>query len=153
MSVGLIGLIVGVSCLLCSFVLSNDNTTHVPTPTASSYKRVKGRSHAVEKRISICPHKLHPTSQPSQFSHTHRLSTINYLHLHLHLQTQHTTSKKQCRPNEPNHTPKPNHTPPRHTLAKHTIILQQPTPKLHQVNAHTSKVHRDAAACTRSTGD
>ena len=30
----------------------------------SSYKRVKGRSHTVEKRISMLPHKPHATSQP-----------------------------------------------------------------------------------------
>ena len=40
-----------------------------------SYKRVKGRSHTVEKRISMHPHKPHATSQPSRFSDTHRLST------------------------------------------------------------------------------
>ena len=43
-----------------------------------SYKRVKGRSHPVEKRISMHPHKPHATSQPSRFSHTqtqHRLTT------------------------------------------------------------------------------
>ena len=37
---------------------------------ADSYKRVKGRSHTVDKRISLHPHKPHSTSQPSQFSHT-----------------------------------------------------------------------------------
>ena len=42
---------------------------------SSSYKRVKGRSHTVEKRISMLPHKPHATSQPSRFSHTPRLST------------------------------------------------------------------------------
>ena len=41
----------------------------------SSYKRVKGRSHTVEKRISMLPHKPHVTSQPSRFSHTPRLGT------------------------------------------------------------------------------
>ena len=40
---------------------------------------MKGRSHTVEKRKSSHPHKLHATSQPSRFSHTHA-------------QTQHTTS-------------------------------------------------------------
>ena len=35
-----------------------------------SYKRVKGRSHTVKKRISMLPHKPHATSQPSRFSHT-----------------------------------------------------------------------------------
>ena len=39
------------------------------------YKRVKGRNHTVEKRISMHPHKPHATSQSSRFSHTHRLST------------------------------------------------------------------------------
>ena len=34
----------------------------------SSYKRVKGRSHTAEKRISMHPHKPHATSQPSRFS-------------------------------------------------------------------------------------
>ena len=42
---------------------------------ASSYKRVKGRSHTVEKRKAIHPQKPHATSQPSRFSHTPRLST------------------------------------------------------------------------------
>ena len=41
----------------------------------SSYKRVKGRSHTLEKRISMHPHKLHATSQPSRASHTPRRST------------------------------------------------------------------------------
>ena len=36
----------------------------------SSYKRVKGRSHTVEKRKASHPQKLHATSQPSRFSHT-----------------------------------------------------------------------------------
>ena len=40
-----------------------------------SYKRVKGRSHTVEKRISMLPHKPHATIQPSRFSHTPRIST------------------------------------------------------------------------------
>ena len=39
-----------------------------------SHKRVKGRSHTVEKRISMHPHKAYATSKPSWFSHTHRLS-------------------------------------------------------------------------------
>ena len=29
----------------------------------------------MEKRVSMHPHKPHATSQPSRFSHTHRLST------------------------------------------------------------------------------
>ena len=33
--------------------------------TGSSYKRVKGRSHTVEKRKAIHPQKPHATSQPS----------------------------------------------------------------------------------------
>ena len=45
------------------------------TRHASSYKRVKGRSHTVEKRKAIHPQKPHATSQPSRFSHTPRLST------------------------------------------------------------------------------
>ena len=40
-----------------------------------SYKRVKGRSHTVEKRKASHPQKPHATSQPSRFSHTPRLST------------------------------------------------------------------------------
>ena len=40
-----------------------------------SYKRVKGRSHTVEKRIRMHPHKPNATSQPSRFSHTLRIST------------------------------------------------------------------------------
>ena len=35
-----------------------------------SYKRVKGRSHTVEKRKASHPQKPHATSQPSRFSHT-----------------------------------------------------------------------------------
>ena len=42
--------------------------------TTDSYKRVKGRSHTVEERISMHPHKPHATSQPSRFSHTHSLT-------------------------------------------------------------------------------
>ena len=38
--------------------------------TGSSYKRVKGRSHTVEKRKAIHPQKPHATSQPSRVSHT-----------------------------------------------------------------------------------
>ena len=45
-------------------------------PVPSCYKRVKGRSHTVEKRISMHPHKPHATSQPSRFSHTRRLSRL-----------------------------------------------------------------------------
>ena len=41
----------------------------------TSYKKVKGRSHTVDKRISMHPHKPHATSQPSRFSHTHRVCT------------------------------------------------------------------------------
>ena len=33
-----------------------------------SYKRVKGRSHTAEKRISMHPHKPHATSQPSRLT-------------------------------------------------------------------------------------
>ena len=51
-----------------------------------SYKRVKGRSHTVEKRKSIHPHKPHSTSQPSKFSHTPRLSTDSAHKQHSHLQ-------------------------------------------------------------------
>ena len=40
-----------------------------------SYKRVKGRSHTVEKRKASQPQKPHATSQPSRFSHTPTLST------------------------------------------------------------------------------
>ena len=42
----------------------------------SSYKRVKGRSHTVEKRKASHPQKPHATSQPSRFSHTPRLSRL-----------------------------------------------------------------------------
>ena len=45
---------------------------------AGSYKRVKGRSHTAEKRISMHPHKPHATSQPLVLTHAqtqHRLST------------------------------------------------------------------------------
>ena len=46
----------------------------IATPECS-YKRVKGRSHTAEKRISMHPYKPHATSQPSRLSHTPRLST------------------------------------------------------------------------------
>ena len=36
---------------------------------ASSYKRVKGRSHAVGKRISMHPHKPHASIPPGSFLH------------------------------------------------------------------------------------
>ena len=49
-----------------------------------SYKRVKGRSHTVEKRISMLPHKPHATSQPSRFSHMPRLSTDSAHNQHSH---------------------------------------------------------------------
>ena len=49
-----------------------------------SYKRVKGRSHTVEKRISMLPHKPHATSQPSRFSHTPRISTDSAHSQHSH---------------------------------------------------------------------
>ena len=38
-------------------------------PVDYSYKRVKGRSHTVEKRKASHPQKPHATSQPSRFSH------------------------------------------------------------------------------------
>ena len=41
-------------------------------PYYCSYKRVKGRSHTVEKRLNMHPHKPHATSQPSRLSHTYR---------------------------------------------------------------------------------
>ena len=50
----------------------------------NSYKRVKGRSHTAEKRISMHPHKPHATSQPSRFSHTPRLSTDSAHNQHSH---------------------------------------------------------------------
>ena len=40
-----------------------------------SYKRVKGRSHTVEKRLNMHPHKPHAASQPSRLSHTDRPRT------------------------------------------------------------------------------
>ena len=36
------------------------------------YKRVKGRSHTVEKRLNMHPHKPQATSQLSRLSHTYR---------------------------------------------------------------------------------
>ena len=43
-----------------------------------SYKRVKGRSHPAEKRISILQHKPHATSQPSRLSHTRMCTTLSF---------------------------------------------------------------------------
>ena len=54
------------------------------THAYGSYKRVKGRSHTVEKRISVLPHKPHATGQPSWFSHTPRLSTDSAHNQHSH---------------------------------------------------------------------
>ena len=82
------GLIVGVSCILCSSavpgVWSILRVTHsglltdaLVAPTSND-TTVKGKSHTVEERISMHPHKPHATSQPSRFSHTHRLSTTSY---------------------------------------------------------------------------
>ena len=51
------------------------NHVHAYVSSHRSYKRVNGRSHTVEKRLSMHPHKPHATSQPSRFSHTHRPST------------------------------------------------------------------------------
>ena len=42
---------------------------------SSGYKRVKRRSHTVEKQKASQPQKPHATSQPSRFSHTPTLST------------------------------------------------------------------------------
>ena len=53
-------------------------------PSLSSYKRVKGRSHTAEKRISMHPHIPRATSQPSRFSHTPRLSTDSAHNQHSH---------------------------------------------------------------------
>ena len=49
-----------------------------------SYKRGKGGSHTVEKRISMLLHKPHATSQPSRFSHTPRLSADSAHNQHSH---------------------------------------------------------------------
>ena len=58
---------------------------------ACRYKRVKGRSHTVEKRISMPPHKPHATSQPSRFAHTPRLSTDSAQNQHACKCWQHTS--------------------------------------------------------------
>ena len=43
----------------------DDKTVHRPSCSVyCSYKRVKGRSHTVEKRLNMHPHKPHATSQP-----------------------------------------------------------------------------------------
>ena len=57
------------SCLMCCW--QHHYIVH------SSYKRVKGRSHTVEKRKASQPQKPHATSQPSRFSHTPTLSTVH----------------------------------------------------------------------------
>ena len=70
--------------LVCSFMNRQPKSTAVLGPRGQhayahirmgSYKRVKGRSHTVEKRKAIHPQRPHATSQPSRFSHTPRLST------------------------------------------------------------------------------
>ena len=53
-------------------------------PVGSSYKRVKGRSHTVEKRLNMHPHKPHATSQPSRLSHTYRPRTHSPHNQHSH---------------------------------------------------------------------
>ena len=50
----------------------------------SSYKRVKGRSHTVEKRLNMPPHKPHATSQPPRLSHTNRPRTHSPHNQHSH---------------------------------------------------------------------
>ena len=50
----------------------------------SSYSRVKGRTHTVDKRLNMHPHKPHATSQPSRFSHTPRPRTHSPRNQHSH---------------------------------------------------------------------
>ena len=54
---------------------SHPRDSNAACATPSSYKRVKGRSHTVEKRKASHPQKPHATSQPSRFVHTPTLST------------------------------------------------------------------------------
>ena len=72
----------------------------------SRYKRVKGRSHTVEKRKAIHPQKPHATSQPSRFSQrkwtryvhkqsavpdcqcAHRLREVYISYVHTYLQPE-----------------------------------------------------------------
>ena len=61
-----------------------------------SYKIVKGRSHTVEKRLNMHPHKPHATSQPSRLSHTYRPRTHSLPRLNLEtvgLTVMHASSK------------------------------------------------------------
>ena len=55
-----------------------------PSVPSGSYKRVKGRSHTVEERLIMHPHKPHATSQPSRLSHTYRPSTHSPHNRHSH---------------------------------------------------------------------
>ena len=54
------------------------------TSAPGSFKRVKGRSHPVEKRPNMHPHKPHATSQPPRLSHTYRPSTHSPHSQHSH---------------------------------------------------------------------
>ena len=56
---------------------------------ACSYKRVKGRSHTVEKRTAMNPQIPHATSQPSRFSHTPLSFSCNYY-------VKHAVSSYRC---------------------------------------------------------
>ena len=87
----------------------------------ASYKRVKGKSHTVQKRISMHLHKPHATSQPSRFSHT---------------QTQHRLTTQLAQPLTAHHT----HVSSRHqhchckaSIVTHTLLPRddQPTPAVH----------------------
>ena len=60
---------------LFTFTFARTSTPAYPWRSPRcSYKPVKGRSHTVQERISMHPHKPHATSQPSRFSHTHSLT-------------------------------------------------------------------------------
>ena len=86
------------ACILCTRCMQHGGVVgarvFLPFSTASSwdspptavaqlcsYKRVKGRSHTVEKRISMHPHKPHATSPPV---------------VHTHTQTQHILTAHNC---------------------------------------------------------
>ena len=56
----------------------------------SSYKRLKGRSHTVEKQLNMHPHKPHATGQPSRLSHTYRPSTHSQHNQHTRISIPNT---------------------------------------------------------------
>ena len=100
-----------------------------------SYKRVKGRSHRVEKRKAMCTPVCY-TEKATPARHRPERQHLSIPPLHRHRQQLHCPAHKCPNDNE-THVPtagssaaltKPNHTPTRHPRAKGKIIRQMVTP-------------------------